>query len=89
MWVLEAIFLGVDLESLLDEATVWPRQTRVTVWKGHNFCSNRWIMIKILQEFLEALFNEKDVESKLGEMEVWSRHARVTVRKGHNFWYNR
>ena len=33
----EAIFLGVDVESLLGEAEVSSLQTRVQVWKGHNF----------------------------------------------------
>jgi len=43
--------------------------------KGHNFRSDRWIVIKLLLEFLDALFHEVDKESILGDGEVWSRLA--------------
>jgi len=43
---------------------------RVTIRKGHNFSSNHWIAIKLLQEFLEAVLLGVDVESLLGEAEV-------------------
>jgi hypothetical protein len=33
----EAVFLGVHVESLLDEAEVSSLETRVPVRKGHNF----------------------------------------------------
>jgi hypothetical protein len=75
---LKAIFLEVDLESLLGEATVWSRQNRVMVRKGHNFGSDRLIAIKILYEFPEALFNGMDVESILGKAEVWSHQTGVS-----------
>jgi len=52
--------------------------------KGHNFRSDRWIVIQLLLEFLDALFRAVDEESILGDDEVRSRLARVTVRKGHN-----
>jgi hypothetical protein len=58
---------------------VWSRQARVTVRKGHNFLSDRWIAIKLLVEFPDALFHGVVVESIVGEVEVWSRHARLTV----------
>jgi hypothetical protein len=32
----KVFFLGVGMESLLDEE-VWMRQTRITAQKGHNF----------------------------------------------------
>jgi hypothetical protein len=76
----------VDVESILVDEEVWSREARVTVRKGHNIWSNRWIAIKILPEFPEALFYLVDVESILGEEEVTSRQARVTVRRGHNVW---
>jgi len=79
----------VDVESILGEEEVWSRQARVTVLKGHNFWSDRWIAIKILQEFPDALFHVVDVESILGEEEIWSRHAIVTVCKGNNFLSDR
>jgi hypothetical protein len=41
--------------------------------KGHNFRSDRWIAIKLLQEFPDALFHTVDEESILGDDEVWSR----------------
>jgi len=52
----EAIFLGVDLESLLGEEEVWSGKTRVTVWEGHNFWSDHCISIKLLLEYLKAIF---------------------------------
>jgi hypothetical protein len=55
------------------------RQARVTVSKGHNFCYDRWIAIKLLLKCTDALFHGVDVESIMGYDEVWSRQARVTV----------
>jgi hypothetical protein len=46
---LQAIFLVVVIESLLCEAKVRSRQTRVTAQKGSNFRSDRWIVLKFLQ----------------------------------------
>jgi len=79
------LFHIVNVESILDEEEVLSSQARVTVRKGHNFLSHRWIAIKILPEFPEAFFLIVDVESILGEEEVWSRQARVTGRVDHNF----
>jgi hypothetical protein len=69
----------VDVESILGGVEVWSRQARVTVRKGHNFLSDRWIAIKLLVEFPDALFHGVVVESIVGDVEVWSRHARLTV----------
>ena len=33
----DALFLGVEVESILGEYDVWSRQARVTVRKGKNF----------------------------------------------------
>jgi hypothetical protein len=66
----EALFNGVDVESILGEEEVWSRQTRLMVRKGHKFLSGRWISIKLLQEFLEAIFLGVDLESLLGEAPV-------------------
>jgi hypothetical protein len=74
----------VDVESRLGEEEVWSRQVRVTVRKGNNFCSDRWIQIKILPEFPEAFFQIVDVESILDDENVWSRQRRVTGRTSHN-----
>jgi hypothetical protein len=49
--------------------------------KGHNFRSDRWIAIKLLQEFSDALFHGVDEESILDDDEVWSSQARWRVRK--------
>jgi hypothetical protein len=76
----------VDVESRLGEEEVWSPQVRVTVRKGHNFWSDRWIAIKILTEFPEAFFQIVDVESILDEEDVWSRQRRVTGRTSHNCW---
>ena len=75
----------VDVETILGEEEVWSRQARVTVRKGHNFWSDRWIAIKILLEFPEASFHIVDVESILGEEEVSSRQGRLTGQTGNNF----
>jgi len=73
------------VESLLDDAVVSLLETRVRVRKGHNFRSDRWISLKILQEFPDAVFLGVDVESLLGDAEVSSPATRVPVRHGHNF----
>jgi hypothetical protein len=73
------------VESLLGDAEVSSPATRVPVRKGHTFLSNRWISLKILQEFPDAVFLGVDVESLLGDAEVSSPPTRVPVRKGHNF----
>jgi len=57
----------------------------VTIRKGNNFRSDRWIAINLLLEFPDALFHEVDEESILGDDEVWSSQDGWTVRKGHNF----
>jgi hypothetical protein len=79
------LFLIVDVESILGEEEVWSRQARVTVRRGHNVWTDRWIVIKILQVFMYTLFHIVDVETILDEEEIWWRQARVTVRKGNNF----
>jgi len=61
----------------------------VTVGKGHNFRSDRWIAIKLLTEFPDAVLHAVDKESILSDDELWSRLARVTVRNGHNFQSDR
>jgi hypothetical protein len=43
--------------------------------KGHNFQSDRWKAIKLLQEFPNELFHALDKESILGDDEVWSIQA--------------
>jgi hypothetical protein len=45
------------------------------VLKGHKFRSDRWIGIKLLQEFPDALFHGVDEESILDDDEVWSSQA--------------
>jgi hypothetical protein len=73
------------VDSLLADAEVLSPATGVRVRKGHNFRSDRWISLKILQEFPDAVFLGVDVESLLGDAEVSSPATRVPVRKGHNF----
>jgi hypothetical protein len=62
---------------ILGEVEVWSRQIRITVQKGHNFWSDRWIAIKFLLEFLESVLLGVDLELLLGEAEVLSRQTRV------------
>jgi hypothetical protein len=73
------------VESLLGETEVSSLQTRVPVRKDHNFSSDRWIDLKIIEEFSDAVFLGVDVESVLREVEVSSLQTRVPVRKGPNF----
>jgi len=54
------------VELLLGEAEVSSLETRVPVRKGHNFCSDRWISLKILQDFPDGDFLGVDVEFLLG-----------------------
>jgi hypothetical protein len=72
------------VESLLCDAEVSSLETRIPVRKGHNFRSNRWISLKILQEFPDAILPGVDVESPLDDAEVSSLETRLPVRKGHN-----
>ena len=71
----DALFHRVDVESILGEEDVWSRQARVTVRKGQNFGSDRWITIKLFLECPDALLHGVDEESILGDDEVWSREA--------------
>jgi len=73
------------VESVLSEVEVSSLQTRVPVRKGPNFCSDRYITLKIIEEFPDAVFLGVDVESLLGEAHVSSRQTRVPVRKSYNF----
>jgi hypothetical protein len=43
--------------------------------KGHNFRSDRWIAIKLLQEFPGELFHVVDKKSIIDDDEVWSSQA--------------
>jgi len=79
----DAVFVGVDVESLLVEAEVLSLQTRRPFRKGHNFSSNRWITLKIIEELPDAVFLGVDVESLLVEEEVLFQTT-VPVRKGRN-----
>ena len=81
----DAVFLKVEVESLLVDAKVSLLETGVRVLKGHNIRSDRWISLKILQEFTDAVFLGVDMESLLGDAQVSSPTTRVPVRKGHNF----
>jgi len=42
---------------------------------GHNFRSDRWIVINLLQEFPDELFHVVDEGSILGDDEFWSIQA--------------
>jgi len=60
------------VESLIGEADVSSLETRVPVRKGHNFGSDRWITLKILEEFPDVVYLGVDVESLIGEADVSS-----------------
>jgi hypothetical protein len=44
------------VESLLRDAEVSSLETGVRVRKGHNFGSDHWMSLKVLQEFPDAVF---------------------------------
>ena len=77
------------MESLLDEYEVLSLQTGITVEKGHNFWSDRWIAMKVLQSFPEAVFIVLPMESLLVKEDVLSRQTGITAEKSHNFWSDR
>jgi hypothetical protein len=68
----DALFHGVDEESILGDDEVWSSQARRTGRKGHNFRADRWIAMKLLLEFRDALFHGVDEESIVGDDVVWS-----------------
>jgi sulfur relay (sulfurtransferase) DsrC/TusE family protein len=72
------------MESLLGEEQVSSCQTTVTAQKRLNFLSDRWIVLKFLQEFLEAFFLLVAMKSLRCEAKVRSRQTRVTAQKGSN-----
>jgi hypothetical protein len=78
------VFLGVDVESLLDEEQVSLLETSVPVRKGHNLLYDRWMTLKILEEFSDVIFLGVDVEVLLDTAEVSSLQTSVPVRKGYN-----
>jgi len=74
------------MESLLIEEVVLSSETRIKAEKGHNFWSDRWIALKVLQLFPEAVFLVVAMESLLvKEKDLWSQTG-ITGEKGHNFW---
>ena len=83
------IFLGVHVESLIGKVNVSSLETRVPVRNSHNFWSDRWITLKILEEFSNAVYLGVDVESLISEANVSSLETRLPVRNGHNFLSDR
>jgi len=77
------------MESLLDEYEVLSLQTGITVEKGHNFWSDRWIAMKVLQSFPEAVFIVLPMESLIVEEEALRSQTRITGENCHNIWSNR
>jgi hypothetical protein len=73
------------MESLLVEEEVLSRQTGITAENCHNFGSDRWIALKVLQLFPEPVFLEGPLESLLIENEVLSRQTGIKAEKVHNF----
>jgi hypothetical protein len=86
---LDGVLIRVDAESILSVVEVSSLQTRVAVWKGHNFWSDRWISLKFIQVFQNIIFLGVDVELLLGEVKVSSLETSIPIRKGLNFWCNR
>ena len=77
------------MESLLVEEVVLSQQTGIIGEKGHNFWSDRWIALKVLQYVPEAIFLVVPTESLLVEEVVMSQQIGIKGEKGHNFWSDR
>jgi len=75
----DTVFLGVDVESRLDQVEVASLEISLRVLKGHNFGSDRWIALKSLQEFQDAVFLGVHVVSPLGQVEVASLEISLRV----------
>jgi hypothetical protein len=82
-------------QRLFSLGQVWNRYsvTGTSCWpalsigsQGHNFWSDRWIALKILQGFPEAVF----IEGSDGMATRWRgclvARIWVSAKKGHNFW---
>jgi len=76
----DALFHGVNGESILGDDEVCSSQSGWTVRRSHNFLSGRWIAIKLLLDFPDAIFHGVDEASILGDDEVWSSQAGWTGR---------
>jgi len=81
----DAVFLGVDEESLLGDAEVSSPATRVPVQKGITFDPSVGSPSKFYRSFADAVFLKVEVESLLGDAEVSSPATGVPIRNGHNF----
>jgi len=67
------------VDSILGDAEESSLETGVRVRKGHIFGFDRWISLKILQEFPDAVFLGVDVESQIDDAEVSSLETAVRV----------
>jgi hypothetical protein len=77
------------MESLLVEEVVLSSQTGIKSIKGHNFWSDRWIALKVLQKFSEAVFLVLPMEYLLIEEEALWRQTGITAKKSNNIWSDR
>jgi len=71
--------------QFVEEEALWI-QTGITCEKGDNIWSDRWIALKVSQQFPEAVFLVVPMESLLVEVDVMSRQTGIKGEKGHNFW---
>ena len=88
-----AVFLGVALIFLLDTASVLSGKTkdhtRVLTQEVRNSWSDRWIVLKRLQEFQEACFLGVAIKSPGDADGVSSGKTRVPAQMVHNSWSDR
>jgi hypothetical protein len=90
---LEAVFLSVALKLLLENHNIWSghtkNQTRVPAQEVRNSWSDRWIVLKFLQEFQEACFLGVAMKSPRDTAGVSSGHTRVPAQEVYNSWSDR
>jgi hypothetical protein len=73
----DTVFLGVDVESPLDQVEVASLEISLRVSNGHNFGSDRWVALKSLKEFPDTVF--LGVDSPLDQVEVASLEISLRV----------
>jgi hypothetical protein len=77
------------MESLLVEEEVWSRETGITVQKGHNFWSDRLIVLKVSTVVSGGIFPCSTYGIRTRWREGLPRRTDITTKKGHKFWSDR
>jgi hypothetical protein len=81
------------MKSPWDADGVSSGQTIVLAEMGHNSWSDRWIVLKFLQEFSKAVFLSVALKLLLDTPGIWSGHTKDQIREPaqevHSSWSDR